>query len=101
MDQVDCASAESVRKGRRNLTPSISEQVRNIAADLFAVPLDTITDESSPENLEAWDSAQHLTLVLALEEKFQFQLSPEEIDQMHNIGQIVNMVASKLQTAPS
>ena len=83
------------------MTSSIFEQVCSIAADLFGVPGDSITAESSPESLEAWDSTQHLIFVLALEEKFHFQLSPEEIEQMHNIGKIAELVENKLQTAPS
>jgi acyl carrier protein len=83
------------------LTATTFEQVRGIASDLFAVPLDRITAESSPETLESWDSTQHLNLVLALEEKFGFQLSPEEMEQMRNIGEIVKLVENKLQTTSS
>ena len=77
------------------------EQVRGIASDLFGIPADRITAESSPETIENWDSTQHLNLVLALEEKFGFQLSPEEMEQMRNIGEIVKLVESKLQTTSS
>ncbi len=80
------------------MTAMIFEQVRGIASDLFAIPPDRITAESSPETIESWDSTQHLNFVLALEEKFEFQLSPEEMEQMRNIGEIVKLVESKLQT---
>jgi acyl carrier protein len=83
------------------LTATTFEQVRGIASDLFAIPPDRITAESSPETLESWDSTQHLNFVLALEEKFGFQLSPEEMEQMRNIGEIVKLVESRLQTASS
>jgi acyl carrier protein len=83
------------------LTATTFEQVRGIASDLFAIPPDRITVESSPETIEAWDSTQHLNFVLALEEKFGFQLSPEEMEQMRNIGAIVKLVESKLQTTAS
>jgi acyl carrier protein len=81
------------------LTATTFEQVRGIASDLFAIPPDRITAESSPETIETWDSTQHLNFVLALEEKFGFQLSPEEMEQMRNIGEIVKLVESKMQTA--
>jgi acyl carrier protein len=83
------------------LTATTFEQVRGIASDLFAIPPDRITAESSPETLESWDSTQHLNFVLALEEKFGFQLSPEEMEQMRNIGEIVKVVDRKLQTTSS
>ena len=76
---------------------SIIEQIRGIASDLFSLPPENITAESAPENLEAWDSTQHLNLVLAIEEKFNLQLSPEDIDQMRSIGAIATLVESRVQ----
>ena len=79
----------------------IFEQVRGLASDLFAIPPERITADSSPETIEVWDSIQHLNLVLALEEKFGLQLSPEEIEQMRTIGQVTTLVEAKLQSTPS
>jgi acyl carrier protein len=80
------------------LTASTLQQVRSIASDIFSVPADKITAESSPETIENWDSMQHLNLVLAIEEKFGVQLEPENIEQMKNIGAVAALV-EKLQSA--
>jgi acyl carrier protein len=80
------------------LTASTFEQVRNIASDIFGVPADKITAESSPETIENWDSMRHLNLVLAVEEKFGVQLDPENIERMKNIGAVAELV-EKLQSA--
>ena len=77
---------------------STLEQVRNIASDIFGIPVEKITAESSPETIENWDSMQHLNLVLAIEEKFGVQLDPEDIEQMRNIGGVAALV-EKLQSA--
>lgn len=81
------------------MTSTILEQIRSIASDLFSIAPVSVTVESSPENIEAWDSTQHLNLVLAIEEKFHLQLSPEEIEQMQSIGAIAKLVESRLQSA--
>jgi acyl carrier protein len=81
------------------LTQPILDQVRSIASDLFGVPVDRITSASSPETIEAWDSTQHLNFVLALEEKFGLQLSPEDMEQMRNVGEAAKLVESALQKA--
>jgi acyl carrier protein len=80
------------------LTASTLQQVRSIASDIFGVPADKITAESSPETIENWDSMQHLNLVLAIEEKFGVQLDPEDIEQMKNIGAVAALV-ERLQSA--
>jgi len=78
------------------MTLTIFEQVRTISTDIFQVPAGQITTESSPKTLEAWDSVQHLNLVLALEQHFGVQFEPEEMDQMKTIGSISELVESKL-----
>ena len=80
---------------------NVSDQIRAMASDIFGVPADKITPTSTPETIETWDSIQHLNLVLALEEKFELQLSPEEIEQMKSIGDVIKLVEGKLQAAPS
>ncbi len=80
------------------MTASTFEQVRNIASDIFGIPADKITAESSPETIENWDSMQHLNLVLAIEEKFGVQLDPEDIEAMKNIDAVATLV-EKLQSA--
>ena len=80
---------------------NVSDQIRTMASDIFGVPADKITPASTPETIETWDSIQHLNLVLALEEKFDLQLSPEEIEQMKSIGDVIKLVEGKLQAAPS
>ena len=83
------------------MTRSVFEQIRGIASDLFNVPENGIEAASSPETIEAWDSTQHLNLVLAIEEKFHLQLSPEEIEQMKSIGDVTRLIEGKLQVTPS
>ena len=74
-------------------------QVRSIAADLFGVPEASIGPDSSPETIEGWDSIQHLNFVLALEDRFGFQISPEEMDRMRTIGGIAEIVDRRVQGA--
>ena len=80
------------------MTPSIFEQVRGIASDILGVPAGKITVASSPETIESWDSMQHLNLVLAIEERFGVQLSPEEIEQMNTIGLVAALVEKKVSS---
>jgi len=74
----------------------VFERLRAICADLFQVPGDKIQKDSSPETLEAWDSVQHLNLVLALEQEFGVAFDPEDIDHMKSIGAISELVEKKL-----
>ena len=81
------------------MTASTFEQVRGIASDVFGIPANTITDESSPQSIDSWDSMQHLNLVLAIEDRFGVQFEPEEIEEMKNVGAAAALVEKKLQSA--
>lgn len=44
--------------------------LKQVLAAVFSVPADSITDDSSMDTIESWDSIKHMNLVLALEEEF-------------------------------
>jgi acyl carrier protein len=74
---------------------SVLEQVRTAAADVLQVAPEKITEESTPQEIEGWDSVQHLSLILALETQFNVEFEPEEIEQMTSIGKIASLVEAK------
>ncbi|MBV9572735.1 MAG: acyl carrier protein [Acidobacteriales bacterium] len=80
------------------MTRSTFDRVRDITADVLHLPASAITPQSSPENIEAWDSVQHLNLVLALEQEFGVQLEPEEIDEMNSVQRIVDIIGAKISS---
>lgn len=75
---------------------SIEQRVRQVASDVFNLPLDRITPQSNPQSIENWDSVQHLNLVLALEQELGVQIAPEEIEQMQSIGAIIELMKQKI-----
>jgi acyl carrier protein len=72
------------------------ERVQCIAADLFQVPAGSIAANSSPESIPTWDSVQQLNLILAVEQEFEVQFEPEELDHIRSIGDIVEQLQAKL-----
>jgi acyl carrier protein len=90
MGQVSCSG----RSG--TLTSTYFERVRVIASDLFGIPPQAISAQSSPENIESWDSVQHFNFILALEEAFHLQLSAEETERIRTIGDAEKLIAEKV-----
>ena len=74
---------------------STLDKVRQIASDVLGAPLNRIDATTGPEQIESWDSVQHLNIVMALEEECGVQFSPEDFDEMKNIGAIAALVDSK------
>jgi acyl carrier protein len=81
------------------MSSPLLDRVRGITADVLEVPLTQVTPDTSPETLDTWDSVHHLNLVLALEQEFNMQFEPEEIDQLSNVGEIVTVISRKQNVA--
>lgn len=77
------------------MNDSLSTEIRRIASDVLGVPAAQLTDASSPDSIENWDSVQHLSLVMALEQEFGLQFEPEDMERMRSIGAIETMVRAK------
>ncbi len=78
------------------MTESVFDRVRVIVADLFALQEEEVVLGSSPDTIEMWDSIQHLNLVLAIEQAFRIQLSPEDIERMTDVGMIVELINERI-----
>ena len=78
------------------MSGEILNEVRGIAADIFKVDDRRLSEASSPEQVEAWDSVEHLNLVLALEGKYGIAFEPEEMERMKNLGEIASLVGNKI-----
>jgi len=58
------------------------EKLKQVMADVFGVPANTIDDSSSLETIERWDSTGHLNLVLALEEQFNVSFNEDQMTEI-------------------
>ena len=67
------------------MNTNILERVMQIAADVFGINIEEITPQSSTDSIQTWDSLQHLTFVLALEQSYFLQFEPEDVEQMKSI----------------
>ena len=78
------------------MTPDpVLHRVRQIAADIFSLRVDTVTAQSSTKTIAVWDSLHHINLILALEQSFDVQFLPEEIAEMVTIERIAKRVHDK------
>jgi acyl carrier protein len=75
----------------------VLDEVRRIAADVFELDVTSLGADSSPGQVETWDSLRHLNLVVALEAKYGIEFAPEEMERMETLGDIAALVGSKLR----
>ncbi len=64
------------------------DDVYQIVAKVFSIPESEINDQSSPENIESWDSFNGLVLVDELENHFKIKFTISEITDVKNVADI-------------
>ena len=52
--------------------------LKTVMAIVLGIPADTISDDTSMDTVEAWDSIKHMNLVLAIEEEFGVSIPDED-----------------------
>lgn len=65
-----------------------------ILARVLGVPRPSITDHSSNTTVSAWDSLNHVTLILELESTYGIALSAEEALMMTDVATIKRVLRS-------
>ena len=56
----------------------------------------TLTDGTTAEDVEGWDSLMHVELVNAIEKHFKVKFSVKEMLKWDNVGKMVDCISSKL-----
>lgn len=62
----------------------MSREIKELFAAVLQVPVDFITDATTPDTISQWDSMNHLHLIAVFEERFSINIEPEEIPLMRD-----------------
>ena len=66
-----------------------------IVAELFELDPAAVDDALTPEDVELWDSMNHLRLVSAVEEEFQIKLSMREIESIRSLATLRALIEQR------
>lgn len=73
----------------------MTDQLRQIVADVLDLPLAEVTDELGPAVTHLWDSLGHLRIVTAIEDELGIQFTMEEIQSIDGFAKLRGMVSAK------
>jgi acyl carrier protein len=70
-------------------------KIKQVMSAVFEIPVESIADDASSDNIENWDSLRHLNLILALEEEFGVSIPDEEVGNLVNY-KLIELVINDL-----
>ena len=70
----------------------MEDRIKKVMSDVFDIDIESINNDSSPDNIENWDSLKHMDLIVTLEEEFGIEFTDEEIVDSMSYTLIVNIL---------
>jgi len=76
--------------------PDLLSQIQEIFQDIFDDPSLIITRDSNASTVEDWDSLAHVNLVTAIEKKYRIRFALGELQELKNVGDMIDLIQEKL-----
>ncbi|PHK93792.1 acyl carrier protein [Pseudoroseomonas rhizosphaerae] len=77
----------------------IYDALTEVFQDVFDDDAIRLTAATTAADVPGWDSQAHVNLVVAAEMRFGVRFRTAELESLHNVGDFVNLIASKQQGA--
>ena len=87
-----------VNNGRKiggAVNPDLHRKVVAIFADIFQVEIESDVEDIHRDEIEAWDSVNHLRLVVEIEEVFETSLSDEEVTMIASLRDVERLLINR------
>ena len=75
----------------------VLNDVQNIFRDIFDEDDIKIEDSTGYDDIEEWDSLNHINLVSAVEKEFKIRFALGELQSLKNVGTMIDLIMEKLK----
>ncbi len=74
----------------------IFENLNEVFRDVFDDEEIVVNDATTSNDIEDWDSLEHINLIVAVEKKFGMKFSMGEVTTMKNVGEMADIISSRI-----
>lgn len=73
----------------------IVKRLTDVFRDIFDDNSIIITEKTTANDIDDWDSIEHINLIGAVEEEFGMRFKMREVSGMKNVGEMINIIAER------
>ena len=70
----------------------VYERLNKVFRDVFDDESITLRDDTTANDIEDWDSFEHINLVVAVQDEFSFKIPMGKVVTMKNVGEMVDII---------
>lgn len=70
--------------------------LNEVFQDVFDDESIVVTDATTSEDIEEWDSLEHINLIAAVEQEFGVKFNMGQVVTMKNVGEMADIIMSQL-----
>ena len=70
----------------------VYKRLNEVFREVFDDESITVRDETTANDIEAWDSFEHINLVSAVEDEFSFKIPMGKVITMKNVGEMADII---------
>ena len=76
-------------------TKVIYQRLNKVFRDVFDDDSITVNPKTTADEIDDWDSLEHITLINAVEREFKMKFKMGEISSMKNVGEMASIIAAR------
>lgn len=74
----------------------IFEKLNEVFRDVFDDESIVVTEETTADDIEDWDSLEHINLIASVEQAFDIRFTMGQVVGMKNVGEMAEIIASQI-----
>ena len=74
----------------------VYETLNEVFRDVFDDPSITVDDSTTSDDVDGWDSLEHINLIAAVEQEFGVKFNMGQVVSMKNVGEMVDIIMSQM-----
>ncbi len=73
----------------------VFEDLNEVFRDVFDDDTIVVVNETTANDIEDWDSLEHINLIVAVEKKFNMKFNMGEVTTMKDVGEMVDIIMER------